>query len=306
MADALNKIKEISIIRSLAKGLKPKRKDVVVSIGDDAAVVLGKAGEYLLYTTDMLVEAVHFKKNEDLKKVGYKAIAVSVSDIAAMGGEPRFALVSCGLPASQAEPKARHLFAGIKACARKYGVDVIGGDTNRSSILVIDIFMAGVVKRGQLVLRSGAKKGDYIFVSGPLGGSLRGKHLNFNPRVDAAHFLVENFKVTSMMDLSDGLAYDLNRLCEASKTGALIFEDKIPKNKGVFKTDSALFDGEDFELLFTLSPKDTLRLMQKCAVRGSKLVFYPIGRMVDFSETVRMVKHNGEVVRVMPGGFRHF
>lgn len=306
MGDSLNKIKEIGIINAMARGLKKRDKSVIVSIGDDAAVVLGPKGRYTLYTCDMLVESVHFKKNEDLKKVGYKAVAVSVSDIAAMGGKPKYALVSVGLPPSSVELKARDLFAGINACARKYRLDVIGGDTNRSARLVIDVFMAGEVERKNLVLRKGAKKGDYIFVSGPLGGSLKGKHLFFQPRLKAARWLVKNHKPTSMMDLSDGLAMDLNRLCAAGRTGALIFENKIPKNKSVLKVESALFDGEDFELLFTLPPKDTFKILETCRKNKSGLKFYPIGKMTDLFSGVKLVRESGEIEEVAPEGFKHF
>lgn len=306
MGLAINKIKEIKMINMMSRQLKAVDKDVVVSIGDDAAVVAGRGDTYLLYTCDMLVESVHFKKNEDLKKVGYKAMAVSISDIAAMGGEPRHALVSVGLPSVQAEVKARQLFAGIKACARKYHVDIIGGDTNRSARVIIDVFMTGAVKRKDLTLRSGAGIGDYIFVSGPLGGTLSGKHLDFNPRLDAARFLVKNFHVTSMMDLSDGLSMDLNRLCQASRKGALIFEEKIPKNRGVLKVERALFDGEDFELLFTLAPEESLKLLRKCQARKTGLMFHFIGKMTNRFTGVRLVRKNGKVENLNPDGFKHF
>ncbi|MFH1691241.1 MAG: thiamine-phosphate kinase [Candidatus Omnitrophota bacterium] len=306
MGSALNKVKEINIINMISRQVKPKDKDVVVSIGDDTAVVAGRGDTYLLYTCDMLVERVHFKKDEDLKKVGFKAMAVSISDIAAMGGEPKHALISVGLPSAKAQEKARQLFAGIKACARKYHVDIIGGDTNRSKNIIIDVFMTGTVKRKHLVLRSGAKRGDYIFVSGPLGGTLAGKHLDFKPRLDAAHFLVKNFHVTSMMDLSDGLSMDLNRLCQASGTGAFVFEEKIPKNSGVLKVEPALFDGEDFELLFTLTPKESLKLLRQCQRRKTRLMFYPIGKMTDLFEGVRLVRKNGRIENLKPQGFKHF
>ena len=303
---SLKKIKEIKMIESMARRLKANDKSVVVSIGDDAAVVKGGGGNYRLYTVDMLIESVHFKKNEDYKKVGYKAMAVSVSDIAAMGGVPKYALVSVGLPRKNIDRAARSLYAGIARCAKKFDIAVIGGDTNRSSTLVIDVFMVGEVEPKKLVLRSGAKPGDHIFVSGPLGGSLRGRHLVFEPRVRQARFLVDHFKVTSMIDLSDGLAMDLNRLVSASNVGALVFENKIPKTAPVVSTAHALSDGEDFELLFTLSGVNSLKLCQLMKKKKTTFKFYPIGRITDLFSGVRMGMADGRIQEVSARGFRHF
>lgn len=305
MANPLKKVKEIGLIEGVARRFKPKDQAVVVGIGDDAAAVKGPKGARLLYTCDMLIESVHFKKNEDPRKIGYKAMAVSVSDIAAMGGIPKYALVSVGLPKKGVDRIARGLFEGIGRCARKFHVDVIGGDTNRSPRLVIDVFMAGVVEKDRMVLRSTAKPGDFIFVSGPLGGSFRGKHLDFIPRLKEARFLVENFKVTSMIDLSDGLGMDLNRLAQASGVGALVFENRIPRSKGVASTKAALFDGEDFELLFTLSKTDALELLHRTK-RGKNMKFYFLGRITDLFSGVRMITKGGETRKVEPLGFRHF
>jgi len=306
MATLLKKIKEVSLIERFSKVLKPSGPSVIVSIGDDAAVVRGAKGFYRLYTVDMLVEGTHFKKGESYELVGYKALAVSISDIAAMGGEPQYALLSVGLPEKNALVVAKKLFKGIASCARKFNVDVIGGDTNRSDKLVIDCFVVGTVEERNLVLRSGAKPGDHIFVSGPLGGSILGKHLTFEPRLKEARFLVNNLKVTSMIDLSDGLGIDLNRVSSASGLGAVIFEDKIPKAKGVTKIKNALFDGEDFELLFTLSQRDSFRLLRMMKKNKNAMPFYQIGRMTDLFDGVRMMTRHGKVEEVGCDGFKHF
>ncbi len=306
MANQLRNIKEIELIEGIKRRFKPVGGDVVVSIGDDAAVVKGKKDKYILYTADMLVEGVHFKKGEDPVKVGYKALAVSVSDIAAMGGVPCHALVSVGLPKNNIDKIASGLYKGIKRCCKEFSIDVIGGDTNRSKHLVIDCFVVGQVEKNRLVLRSGAKTGDYVFITGPLGGSLAGRHLSFRPRVREARFLVTNFKINSMIDLSDGLGVDLNRICLASGCGAMIFESLIPKNKNIKNIERALFDGEDFELLFTLSKEEALRLihMVKHIIKNFK--FFSIGRITDLFSGVRMTKSNGKVSEIKCRGFRHF
>jgi thiamine-monophosphate kinase len=311
MAHPLRKVKEVVLIEEIKRRLKPGNRplgrNVIVGMGDDAAVVRGsRRGPYLLYTADMLIEGVHFKKGEDPRKIGYKVLAVSISDIAAMGGLPKYALVSVGLPRKNLTKVAAGLYQGIAACAKKFGVDVIGGDTNRSEKLVIDCFVAGEVERKRMVLRRTAKRGDAIFVTGPLGGSLSGKHLTFEPRVKAARFLVENFKVSSMIDLSDGLGTDLNRITEASSCGALIFENKIPLNRGVRNVNAALFDGEDFELLFTLPKADAFRLLKKAALLKKMFSFYAIGRITDLFSGVRMIMADGRTSEVACKGFRHF
>lgn len=306
MVNPLNAVKEVVLIDKIAKRFKARHKDVVVSIGDDTAVVRGGRGRYLLYTADMQVEGVHFKKGEDPKKVGYKAIAVSVSDIAAMGGIPKYALISVGLPKKNVDSVMKALMSGISLCANKFKVDVIGGDTNRSPRLVIDSFMVGEVEEEKLVLRSTAGVKDHIFVTGPLGGSLKGKHLNFTPKIKESRFLVKNFKVTSMIDLSDGLALDLNRIASASKCGALIFENKIPKSNNISRIQNALFDGEDFELLFTLGGVDARRLMSLGFKKKTNFRFYPIGRMTDLFTGVQMITWDGKSRRIQPDGFKHF
>ncbi len=306
MATALKKVKEVVLIEGLKKRFRHYDKGVVVSIGNDAAVVSSGEDKYLLYTADMLIEGTHFKKSQGYKNIGYKAMAVSVSDIAAMGGVPKYALVSVGLPAKGVDRAVSGLYRGISLCASRYGIDVIGGDTNKSQKLVIDVFMTGEVEKERLVLRSTAKTGDFIFVSGPLGGSFKGRHLSFVPRLKEARYLVENYHVTSMMDLSDGLGMDLNRISSASKVGALIFENKIPRSTGVKNTASALFDGEDFELLFTMPEKEAMRLLAGVSGKKNPHKFFPIGRITDTFNGVRMVSLGGIIKKISSGGFSHF
>lgn len=301
----LNKIKEVALIDSFSRRLKLKSKSVVVSIGDDAAVVSCRRNGYELLTSDMLIEGVHFRKKENLSKVGYKALAVCISDIAAMGGLPCYALVSLGLPKKTFKKSGLDIMGGISRCAEKYGVDVIGGDTNSSPIVVVDVSMVGYTECENLVLRSNARPKDKIFVSGPLGGSIKGRHLSFEPRIRESRFLVNNFNVTSMMDISDGLAQDLSRLVDASKTGAVLFSDSVPLSKGVNNIKNALFDGEDFELLFTLSENDSFRLESICKKRND-LKFYRIGEITDSFKGVKLLDSSGRLKRLKAGGFLHF
>ncbi len=306
MAQALEKIKEIALVERFRRGFGTPDPSVIVAIGDDAAAVALSPDRCLLLTSDMLVESVHFRRGEDPRRVGYKALAVSVSDIAAMGGWPKYALVSVGLPSRGAARLASGLLAGIRRCARKFGVAVIGGDTNRSGRLVVDVTVIGEVEKKKMALRSGARPGDHVFVSGPLGGSGRGKHLTFTPRVREARFLVENFRVTSMIDLSDGLAMDAARVARASGAGILLFEQGIPRAPAARTTAAALFDGEDFELLFTVPAAQAAGVARAGARRKTPFVFYPVGRVTDLFKGVKMLRRGGRLWDVPCAGFRHF
>ena len=236
---------------------------VVHGIGDDAAVLKLDARRYQLFTTDMLVEGIHFTLRSPAKQVGYKALACNISDIAAMGGLPTCAVVSIGLPSTIKMSYVQDLYLGMAALAAKFSVSIVGGDTVKSDQLTINIALLGEVEKKHLTLRSGAKPGDMIFVSGALGNTLKtAKHLNFMPRIKEARFLVQRFRPSAMMDISDGLAGDLGHILKASGVGAVLEVDKIPKNPGA-TLDSALTGGEDFELLFTLPP-----------ARGRKLIEY--------------------------------
>lgn len=223
----LKNIGEFGLIDRIARRIKTD-KSVIKGIGDDAAVLRWTKDKYLLATTDMLIEDRHFRRTTPAQKVGWKALCCGVSDIAAMGGEPRWALVSCGLPKGLPLKYAGGIYAGIKRAAKKFGVNIVGGDTNASDKIILDVIILGEVKKKHLVLRSGAKAGDYIFVTGSLGGSLRGKHLDFTPRLKESRTLVRNFKINSMIDLSDGLSGDLGHILKHSNVGAIVYDYLIP------------------------------------------------------------------------------
>ncbi len=263
----IEKVGEFGLIERLSR-FAPAGKGVFKGIGDDAAVLPYTKSKYQLLTTDMMAEDVHFTRDMGAQKIGYKALAVNISDIAAMGGLPTYAVVSIGLPKARDVRFVEDLYKGMAVLAKKFNVSIVGGDTIKADKLIINVALMGEVEKKYLVTRDGAKPGDWIFVSGPLGGSLTsGRHLTFTPRIKEARHLVKTCKPSAMMDLSDGLAGDLDHILKASHVGAQLLEDAVPRNMGVSLKD-ALTNGEDFELLFTVPPSKAERLMED---------FYPIG-----------------------------
>ncbi len=291
---------EFGLIGLLRRQLHRYNK-VIVGIGDDTAVLPYDRQHYLLFTTDLIAEGVHFFPSEDPLGVGYKALGCNISDIAAMGGKPTYAVVSLALPAKTKISYVRALYKGIEKVGKKFSVSIVGGDTVRANKVSVNIALLGLVKKNEYVLRSGARPGDTIFVSGALGRSLAtGKHLSFVPRVAEAQLLVKRFKPTAMIDISDGLTADLGHILEESRVGAVLFEELIPRNKGT-TLSNALYDGEDFELLFTLSPSD----VRRARTRGSRFPFYPIGKIVP-GKGARLVGQNGKVRPLLLRGYTHF
>jgi thiamine-monophosphate kinase len=271
----ISQLGEFGLIEALKK-YAPVSKEIIKGIGDDAAVLPFSKNEYLLLTTDMLVEDVHFTRRMPPQAIGHKALACNISDIAAMGGRPTFAVISIGVPKDLSVRFIEDIYKGIQRVAKEFNVSIVGGDTIKTDKIVINVALLGLVEKKNLITRDGARPKDWIFVTGPLGGSFKsGRHLNFTPRLSQARFLVEKFKPNAMMDISDGLAGDLNHILKASKVGASLDLDSIPKNKGV-SLSQALNDGEDFELLFTLSPIKARSLMDWQAKQKS-FYFYPIG-----------------------------
>jgi thiamine-monophosphate kinase len=271
----ISKLGEFGLINAL-KQFAPVSKKVIKGIGDDAAVLPFNKSEYLLLTTDMLAEGTHFTRRMPPESIGHKALACSISDIAAMGGWPTFAVVSIGIPGKLPVRFIKDVYKGIQQIAWDFNVSIVGGDTIKTEKIVINVALLGLVEKKNLTTRDGARPGDWIFVTGPLGGSFKsGRHLNFLPRLAQARFLVEKFKPSAMMDISDGLSGDLNHILKASRVGARLDPSSIPRRKGV-SISQALNDGEDFELLFTLSAKNASLLMDWQA-RSKSFYFYPIG-----------------------------
>ena len=266
---------EFGLIDTL-KQYAPLSKAVIKGIGDDTAVLSYSKNEYQLLTTDMLAEGTHFTRRMPPELIGHKVLACSISDIAAMGGWPTFAVVSIGIPKDLPVRFIKEVYKGIQRTARDFNISIVGGDTIKSDKIVVNVALLGLVEKKNLITRDGAKAEDWIFVTGALGGSFNsGRHLSFTPRLAQGRFLVENFKPSAMMDISDGLSGDLNHILKASRVGARLDLTSIPRRKGV-SLSQALNDGEDFELLFTLPAKKASLLMDWQALARS-FYFYPIG-----------------------------
>jgi len=294
------KVGEFALIERFSRKIK-SGPSVIKGPGDDCAVLKYDRKSYQLFTCDMLVEGVDFTRKDDPYLVGRKAIAVSISDIAACAGLPKHCLISLGLPRGTTLALADRIFKGMYETAAKFKVDIVGGDLSRSPRIIIDVSMSGVVEKKNLILRSGAKKGDIIFVSGTLGGSMRGKHLKFTPRVKEARYLTRNFKVTSMIDVSDGLVQDLGHILRAANAGALIYEDLIPLNKSAKGLSDALYSGEDFELLFTMPLKEARKLSAK-----RMDIFKPFGEITEKKNGIKLIDKKGRERTLKVKGFRHF
>ncbi len=244
----------------------------LLSIGDDAAVVPPQLDKELLLATDMLMEGTHFTFPPATPELaGRKALAVNLSDIAAMGGVPHSALVSLALPRNRGPEFAKAVMQGLIDLAQDFRTEIIGGDTNSwDGPLVINVALMGTASRTHSIKRSNARAGDWIFVTGDLGGSLTSHHLTFTPRVKEAAILKETVSLHAMIDVSDGLASDLQHILNESGVGAVIQSHQIPISQCLptelshaERLQKALSDGEDFELLFTVSPEDGQRLLDQ-------------------------------------------
>lgn len=230
-------------------------RSLAVGVGDDCAALRVPGSRHLLLLkTDAIVEGVHFRRDAAPSQIGWKALARPLSDIAAMGGAPDAALICLAAPADTPLPRLRAIYRGIGRCASRFGVALAGGETVRSKHLSLTVAVTGWVARKFLVTRSGARPGDALCVTGRLGGSGDGHHLTFSPRLAEAQWLVRHARPSAMMDLSDGLAADLPRLCRASRVGARIEPDRIPIRRGA-TLGQAMFEGEDFELLLAIPPR---------------------------------------------------
>lgn len=302
----LNILGEVALIERLAKKIKVD-KTVVKGVGDDCAVISLSKKKLLLLTIDMLIEGIHFKvKDATPFQIGWKSLACGISDIAAMGGIAKYAVVSLGLPKGLSVEFVDGIYDGINSLGRCFDVKIIGGDTNSSKVLVIDVAVLGFVEPNRLITRSGAKVGDIICVTGALGGSYKsGRHLKFVPRLKEARALVKNYKINSLIDLSDGLSTDLNHIAKESKVGACIYKELIPISKDASSFDAALNEGEDFELLFTLPVTEARRLATK-KLSGIKLPITQIGEVVDKKIGVKIIDRFSRVKELKPKGFEAF
>ena len=263
----LPKISEVDLVRRIGRWALPTMasgSSLVLGIGDDCAIYRPRgSGEDLLFTTDLLIEDVHFRRStHPAQDVGWKCLARGLSDIAAMGGEPRFCLLSLAVAPGADTAWVEGFYRGLLRLARREGVVLAGGDLAKSDRVTCDIVVCGAVPRGRSLRRDGARAGDAIYVSGTLGGSALGletgsgkawkRHARPEPRLALGRFLREKLHATAAMDLSDGLSIDLRRLYEASGLRA---EMSIPPIFPGATLEQALHGGEDYELLFTVPPR---------------------------------------------------
>jgi len=275
------KLREVGEDRLLAQ-LLPKlshNSSVVLGAGDDCAVVrYPHQGNFQLLKTDCIVEGIHFSATSRPEFVGWKAMARPLSDFAAMSGVPRFALVSLIIAAEREFDWTKKLYRGLEKAARAFRVVIVGGETsNIKGPTVISVSLTGFVERSRWVSRDGGKAQDELLVTGRLGGSLQRRHLKFTPRIAEARWLTKHFSIHAMMDLSDGLGADLPRLARASKVGFEVDADVVPRHRGC-SLRQALGDGEDYELLFAVSPTVSAELQKRWRKRWP-LELTRIGRL---------------------------
>lgn len=325
---------EPDFVSWLSRQARTRDRRVRLGIGDDAALVRMGRGRELALTTDFSIEGVHFNQRlHPPQSVGHRALARALSDLAAMGTEPRFALVSLAISKGTTSQWMEGFYEGIRLLAERFGVSIIGGDTAVvSGCITVDAIAAGEVGRGQAVLRSGARPGDLIFVSGRLGVSELGlrllksrttrshgvamaadaaaesraihHHLFPEPQCRLGRYLAARRLATAMMDLSDGLSSDLTRLCEASRVGARIREDLIPAPAMPSREQAlhlALHGGEDYELLFTVPPSKVKNLPR--SFRGAAI--RQIGE-ISRNRKLTLIEPGGRRTLLQPSGYDHF
>jgi thiamine-monophosphate kinase len=282
-------------------------------IGDDCAILDITEGSDLLVTTDMLMDGRHVRLEQDgPEAVGYKAMGVNLSDIAAMAGVPRAVVVAVALPRREAMSVAQGIYNGMRTLAERFEVELVGGDTNAwDGPLVVSVTLLGETTTRGPVLRSGAKAGDAILVTGPLGGSLAsGRHLRPEPRIAEALALHQAAAIHAMIDISDGLSCDLVHILNESGVGAALDAESIPvhpdamimsRQDGTPALDHALNDGEDFELCLVVSPDDAVQLL---ASPPAPAKIYQIGSITD-EPGLWLRLPDGALVPLQPGGFDH-
>jgi thiamine-monophosphate kinase len=309
-------VNELELIRQLTQSL-PSNNSVITGAGDDCAVIdLGIPNRFTLFKVDAVTEGVHFTNSTSPEKIGRKALARPLSDIAAMAGTPSAAVITLALPDRFEPAFVKALYSGMNALAREHNVAIAGGETTSNpERLLLSIALLGTVAKENCLRRSGAKVGDAIFVTGKLGGSIAGHHLDFQPRLKEAQWLAANFPIHCMIDLSDGLASDLAHLLNASNVGAELLKTAIPISRAARLQASsessakppllaALTDGEDFELLFTISASDAVPLHDGWKSQFPDLPLSCIGKISP--ETGLRIRDKDGVRPLSAHGYVHF
>ncbi len=282
-----------------------------LGIGDDAALLNVSAGDGVLVAVDVLMEGVHFDcERAGAEAVGRKALAVNLSDMAAMAARPTATVVGIVLPRRRAEQLGQELTEGLLGIAAEFDVDLIGGDTNTwDGPLVISVTLLGEPSGRGVVTRSGARAGDWLFVTGALGGSLAGRHLTFPPRVGEALALHNAVNLHAMIDVSDGVASDVRHLARESGVGVVIDAGAVPIHDDVDRSlpddqrlRHALTDGEDFELLFSVSEEDGRRLLERSSLG---IPLSRIGEVTQAEAGCRLRLPDGALTELPEGGWVH-
>jgi thiamine-monophosphate kinase len=325
----LSRLGEFGLIQRIRRAM-PAGRGVRIGIGDDAAWLDHPTGSSLV-TADLLIENVHFNlKWTSLYDLGCKSLAVNLSDIAAMGGTPAYAVLSLGIPGSFDSKKIDEFYRGVKALARKHQVAIVGGDTNIAESLIVSVCVIGHPPP-RPICRSGAKVGDDIYVTGTLGDSALGlmllrqgkkrpkgkffadliaRHHRPTPRLGTGALLARAGLATAMIDVSDGLLQDLGHVCRASHVGALVVNDRLPLSAahralaGTDGTIHALSGGEDYELLFCGRPKNRTRI-EKLTSR-THLRITKIGTCVTADRGIHVVDSSGKPISIRARGHDHF
>ena len=339
----LSQIGEFRLIDRIGKKIRINPQRVKVGIGDDAAVIKTSKDKLLIVTTDTLIENIHFNlKHITFFKLGFKALSVNISDVAAMGGYPTETLITLGLPNNFTVKAVDEIYRGIENLAKRYKIDIIGGDTTSSpKEIVISITLLGEVLEEELVLRSGARVGDLILVTGDLGASAAGlellrkskvesrktstssveslkvvikKHLMPEPRVEEARVIAESKLATSMIDNSDGLSRSLIEITRLSRVGARIWLEALPIRKETklaartlrkSELELALDGGEDYELIFT-TPKNQAVKLSEMIQKKTKTKATVIGEIIPPKQGIKVLESKGYEKNLKYRGYEHF
>ena len=306
----LSQLGELNIIAHLRKHLRTG-EGLITGIGDDCAVVrtTPDAAEDLLLTSDAVIESRHFLPTDPPAAIGRKAISRALSDIAAMGGSPRWALIDLVAPPNLPLATLDELYAAAAERAHAFGLTIVGGDTSAAPLLELHVFAIGTVPRDKAILRSGARPGDAIFVTGSLGGSRFGKHMHFTPRLPEGQWLRDY--ASAMIDISDGLATDLRHLTTASTCGATLEISQIPisndaqqMTNDISPLEHALTDGEDFELLFTVPAPKAAALLAAWPFPQTPVT--RIGTITAPPNQIQLRDPQGKPSNLEIKGFEHF
>jgi thiamine-monophosphate kinase len=336
----VSKIGEFQLIRALTRGFSPPGPRTLIGMGDDAALLAHPSSAHLVISTDLLVEDIHFSKNtSSFFDLGYKAAVANLSDIAAMGATPTYILVAVALPSHVRYGDWKDLYRGISVPCKAHGVQLVGGDTSAShSSLFLAITILGQVEPGHALTRGGAHEGDIIYVSGSLGNSAAGlaylthqasrgkisnlrqpmkflvrRHLQPTPRIALGRLLSSRRLASAALDLSDGLSGDIQHLCQQSQVGALIQEASLPMSSHLITYASqlsvdplpwALHGGEEYELLFTVSPKKQHRL--ELAVKQLRIPATAIGVITSRRSGVHIAHQDGRTQKLVSQSYVHF